>query len=67
MYRFGELNVPRVRRIVERIFLPRRSQFRKPPELCPGCAHRTVFTALKNLDCFVRAISAVTRWAFCPI
>ena len=25
----------------------------KPPALCPGCSYRTVFTALKNLDCIV--------------
>jgi len=54
MYRFGELNVPRVRRIVERDLSPEAKPIPgKPPELCPGCAHRTVFTALKNLDCFV--------------
>ena len=25
----------------------------KPPELCPSCPHRAVFTALRNLDCIV--------------
>jgi indolepyruvate ferredoxin oxidoreductase alpha subunit len=25
----------------------------KPPALCPGCPHRTVFQALKNLNCIV--------------
>ncbi len=54
MYRFGELNVPRVRRIVERDLSPEAKPIPgKPPELCPGCPHRTVFTALKNLDCYV--------------
>jgi indolepyruvate ferredoxin oxidoreductase alpha subunit len=54
MYRFGELNVGRVRRIVERDLSPEAKPIPgKPPELCPGCPHRTVFTALKNLDCFV--------------
>jgi indolepyruvate ferredoxin oxidoreductase, alpha subunit len=54
MYRFGELNVPRVRRIVERDLSPEAKPTPgKPPELCPGCPHRTVFTALKNLDCYV--------------
>jgi indolepyruvate ferredoxin oxidoreductase alpha subunit len=54
MYRFGELNVPRVRRIVERDLSTEAKPIPgKPPELCPGCPHRTVFTALKNLDCYV--------------
>jgi indolepyruvate ferredoxin oxidoreductase alpha subunit len=54
MYRFGELNVPRVRRVIERDLSPEAKPIPgKPPELCPGCAHRTVFTALKNLDCYV--------------
>jgi len=54
MYRFGELNVRRVRRIVERDFSPEAKPTPgKPPELCPGCPHRSVFKALKNLDCYV--------------
>ncbi|SPE33513.1 Indolepyruvate ferredoxin oxidoreductase [Acidobacteriia bacterium SbA2] len=53
-YRFGELNVDRVRRILvgdnspELIPPPG-----KPPQLCQGCPHRSVFTALHNLDCIV--------------
>jgi len=53
-YRFGELNVDRVRRILagdnspEPIPPPG-----KPPQLCQGCPHRTVFSALHNLDCIV--------------
>ncbi len=54
MFRFGELNVDRVRRIITRDAshepAPKPG---KPPELCPGCPHRTVFTALRNLDCIV--------------
>jgi indolepyruvate ferredoxin oxidoreductase alpha subunit len=54
MYRFGELNVERVRRILARdtsteAVLPPG----KPPELCPGCPHRNVFAALRELDCIV--------------
>jgi len=54
MYRFGELNVARVRRIiasdtsVEPAAVPG-----KPPTLCQGCPHRTVFGVLKKLDCIV--------------
>jgi indolepyruvate ferredoxin oxidoreductase alpha subunit len=54
MFRFGELTVPRVRRIVARDRSPEPGpQPGKPPALCPGCPHRVVFTALKNLDCIV--------------
>jgi len=54
MYRFGELNVARVRRIVagdvslEPVAIPG-----KPPTLCQGCPHRAVFSVLKKLDCIV--------------
>jgi indolepyruvate ferredoxin oxidoreductase alpha subunit len=54
MYRFGELNVGRVRRILAGDLTPEPAPPRgKPPELCPGCPHRTVFTALHNLGCIV--------------
>jgi len=54
MYRFGELNVARVRRIVAQDNSPEAKPVPgKPPALCPGCPHRAVFTALKNLDCYV--------------
>jgi indolepyruvate ferredoxin oxidoreductase, alpha subunit len=54
MYRFGELNVGRVRRILNRDESPEAPPPPgKPPELCLGCPHRSVFTALKNLDCIV--------------
>ncbi|MDR3709769.1 MAG: thiamine pyrophosphate-dependent enzyme [Capsulimonadaceae bacterium] len=55
MYRFGELNVSRVRRILSHDEsqepVPPRG---KPPELCPGCPHRSVYAALKNLGCIVQ-------------
>lgn len=53
-YRFGELNVDRVRRILvgdnSREPIPPPG---KPPQLCQGCPHRSVFSALHNLDCIV--------------
>lgn len=53
-FRFSELDVARVRRIIagddrEEPTPPKG----KPPELCPGCSHRTVFHALRELDCIV--------------
>jgi indolepyruvate ferredoxin oxidoreductase alpha subunit len=53
-YRFGELNVDRVQRILaadaSRELVPPPG---KPPQLCQGCPHRSVFSALRNLDCIV--------------
>jgi indolepyruvate ferredoxin oxidoreductase alpha subunit len=53
-FRFGELNVDRVRRILARdeSAEPARPPG-KPPEFCDGCSHHVVFQALKNLDCIV--------------
>jgi indolepyruvate ferredoxin oxidoreductase alpha subunit len=54
MYRFGELNVARVRRILAGDTSPEPVPPRgKPPELCQGCSHRDVFQVLKDLDCVV--------------
>ena len=54
MYRFGELNVERVRRIVAGDTSPEVAATPgKPPELCPGCPHRNVFEVLHDLDCIV--------------
>ncbi len=54
MYRFGELNVARVRRIVAGDTSPEPAATPgKPPALCQGCPHRTVFSVLKKLDCIV--------------
>jgi len=54
MYRFGELDVSRVRRILagdtsEEPTPPRG----KPPELCKGCPHRVAFEALRDQGCIV--------------
>ncbi|MBK1721662.1 thiamine pyrophosphate-dependent enzyme [Thiocystis violacea] len=54
MYRFGELNVARVRRILAGDVSPEPVPPKgKPPELCQGCSHRSVFQVLKDLDCIV--------------
>ncbi len=54
MYRFGELNVNRVRRIVAGDTSPEAAAATgKPPALCQGCPHRAVFGVLKKLDCIV--------------
>ena len=54
MYRFGELNVERVRRILAGDLSPEfASPPGKPPQLCPGCPHRAVFETLGKLQCIV--------------
>jgi indolepyruvate ferredoxin oxidoreductase alpha subunit len=54
MYRFGELNVNRVRRILENSAIPEDVPPKgKPPELCKGCPHRTAFQLLGDMDCIV--------------
>jgi indolepyruvate ferredoxin oxidoreductase, alpha subunit len=54
MYRFGELNVARVRRILAHDTSPEPAPVPgKPPTLCQGCPHRMVFGVLRKLDCIV--------------
>jgi indolepyruvate ferredoxin oxidoreductase alpha subunit len=54
MYRFGEMTVGRVRRVLARDETPEAKPAPgKPPELCPGCPHRVAFTALRELGCIV--------------
>jgi indolepyruvate ferredoxin oxidoreductase alpha subunit len=54
MFRFGELNVDRVRRILAGDTSPEPAPpSGKPPELCPGCPHRISFEALRDLGCIV--------------
>ena len=54
MYRFGELTVGRVRRIVAGDTSPEPPPPRgKPPQLCAGCPHRVAFEALGKLNCIV--------------
>jgi indolepyruvate ferredoxin oxidoreductase alpha subunit len=53
-FRFGELTVARVRRIATGDSKPEPAPpAGKPPELCPGCPHRNVFEALRDLGCIV--------------
>jgi indolepyruvate ferredoxin oxidoreductase alpha subunit len=52
MYRFGELDVARVRRILAGDTSPEPAPARgKPPELCPACPYHTVYATLKKHDC----------------
>jgi len=54
MYRFGELNVDRVRRILAGDTSAEPAPPRgKPPALCNACPHRVAFTVHKNLNCIV--------------
>ena len=54
IYRFGELNVGRVRRILAGDTSPEPAPMPgKPPQLCPGCPHRKTFEALRDLGCIV--------------
>ena len=54
MYRFGELDVPRVRRILSHDTSPEPVPLPgKPPQLCDGCQYRLVFEALRRRDCIV--------------
>jgi indolepyruvate ferredoxin oxidoreductase alpha subunit len=69
IFRFGELSVDRVRRILAQDSsaepVPPRG---KPPELCAGCPHRSSFEVLKELDCIVSGdIGCYTLAALPPL
>jgi indolepyruvate ferredoxin oxidoreductase, alpha subunit len=54
MYRFGELDVPRVRRILNSDVSPEPPKPPgKPPQLCDACQYRIVFECLRKHDCIV--------------
>lgn len=54
MFRFGELTVDRIRRILANDTSPEvPPPPGKPPELCAGCPYHVVFATLKKLDCIV--------------
>jgi indolepyruvate ferredoxin oxidoreductase, alpha subunit len=53
-FRFGELNVDRVRRLLANDTTPDPKPLPgKPPALCPGCPHRNVYTVLRDTNCIV--------------
>ncbi len=53
-YRFGELDVARVRRILARDASPEPERPRgTPPALCEACPYHPVYAALRKLDCIV--------------
>ncbi len=54
MFRFGELTVDRVRRILAKDTSPEpKPEPGRPPRLCPDCPHRVAFTALAKAQCIV--------------
>jgi indolepyruvate ferredoxin oxidoreductase, alpha subunit len=69
MYRFGELNVGRVTRILTGDTSPEAvPPPGKAPTLCPGCPHRITFGVLKKLNCIVTGdIGCYTLGALPPL
>ena len=54
MYRFGELDVTRVRRILRADTSPEPAPPQgKPPQLCEACSYRIVFDSLRRQNCIV--------------
>ena len=54
MFRFGELSVSRVRRILARDESPEPPEAKaKPPELCEACPYHPVYGALQRMGCIV--------------
>lgn len=54
MFRFGELDVSRVRRILNYDLTPEPGRpAGKPPQLCDACQYRIVFDCLRKHDCIV--------------
>ena len=53
-FRFGELNVSRVRKLIAGDLTPEAAGAAgKPPQLCMGCPHRKTFEVLRDLGCIV--------------
>ncbi|MCQ2378668.1 MAG: thiamine pyrophosphate-dependent enzyme [Victivallaceae bacterium] len=55
IFRFGELNVDRVRKLLahDASEEPAPRVAPHPPQLCPGCPHRKTFETLRDLGCLV--------------
>jgi len=68
MYRFGELNVARVRRILAGDTAPEAPPPKSvAPRFCPGCPHQAVFKVLADLDCIAMGdIGCYTLGAYKP-
>ncbi|MFT3868600.1 MAG: thiamine pyrophosphate-dependent enzyme [Nibricoccus sp.] len=69
IFRFGELSVDRVNRILNHDTSPEPVPPRgKPPELCKGCPHTQSFEVMKELDCIVSGdIGCYTLAALPPL
>jgi len=54
IFEFGELNVGRVKKLVNHDTSPDKAGAPgRPPALCPGCPHRKSFEILRDLNCIV--------------
>lgn len=54
MFRFGELNVNRVRKLLANDLTPEaQPPAEKPPQLCVGCPHRKSYEVLRDMNCIV--------------
>ncbi len=69
MYRFGELDVQRIKRILVNDASPEAVSPRgKPPQLCAGCPHKVTFEVLKKHNCIVAGdIGCYTLAALQPL
>lgn len=69
IFRFGELSVDRVKRILNKDTSPEPVPPRgKPPELCKGCPHTSSFEVMKELNCIVSGdIGCYTLAALPPL
>ena len=69
IFRFGELSVDRIKRILNHDTSPEPVPPRgKPPELCKGCPHTTSFEVMKELNCIVSGdIGCYTLAALPPL
>ncbi len=69
MYRFGELDVTRIKRILAGDASPEAVPPRgKPPQLCAGCPHTVTFEILKKHNCIVAGdIGCYTLAALQPL